>query len=100
MEQDYSGQQFFLDINTRIRDLEERQKIIQDRTLLIGKSLIEEIEKSFLEIQNMKKTLFQVKEDVLRSKEIIQRMAEQLSDTAKREELMILQRQFDLFREE
>jgi len=100
MEQDYSGQQFFLDINTRIRDLEERQKIIQDRTLLIGKSLIEEREKSFLEIQNMKKTLFQVKEDVLRSKEIIQRMAEQLSDTAKREELMILQRQFDLFREE
>jgi len=97
---DSSGQQFFQDITTRIVDIEEKQKILQDRVLLTGKSLIEEREKNFLEIQDMKKSLFQTKEEVLRIKELLNRITEQLSNIARKDELMILQRQFDLFREE
>ena len=51
----YSGQDFFADINTRIRDLEEKQRILKDRMVLVGEGLINEREKSFNEIQEMKK---------------------------------------------
>lgn len=96
---DSSGQQFFLEMNTRLRDLEEKQKIMQDRVLLTGKSLVEERDKNFKEIQEMKKSIFHLKEDILSIKELLNRMTEQFANAARKEELMILQRQFDLFRE-
>ena len=41
----YYGQAFG-DANVKIRDLEERQRILQDRVLLIGENLIELKEKN------------------------------------------------------
>ena len=95
--QDY-GQQFFSDMNTRLRDLEEKQRILKDRILLIGESLIREREKNFVEIQDMKKVIIKVQEENLRLKEFVHRITEHLSNAARKEDLMILQRQFDLFR--
>jgi len=94
-----SEQQFFGDINTRIRDIEEKQTLIRDRVLLIGKNLIEEKEDSLKEMREIKKTLFGLKEENLRMKQFLQRIGEQLQNTARKEELLILQRQFDLFRD-
>lgn len=97
--EEVSSSQIFADVNTRIRDLEEKQRLTGERALLLGKSLVEEREKNFTEIQNMKKILLQLKEETDNLKRLTQRMAEQFSNTARKEELMILQRQFDLFRE-
>jgi adenine C2-methylase RlmN of 23S rRNA A2503 and tRNA A37 len=68
--------------------------------ILVGESIVKEREKSFGEVQDMKKTLVQLKDDVARMKEILKRLAEQIESSARREELMILQRQMDLFRSE
>lgn len=100
MEEEYAAQDVFQDINTRIRDLEERQRILKDRLLLVGKSLIEERDRNRVEIQTLKKTIFTLTEESTRSKELLQRLAEQVNISARKEELMILQRQFDLFRKE
>lgn len=83
---------------TRIRDLEEKHRLLKERTLLIGQTQIEEREKSFKEIQELKKTVILLKEENIRIKELLQRVTEQLNDSARKEELAILQRQFDLFR--
>jgi len=87
-----------LDINIRLRDLEEKNRLIRDRVLLLGQSVIDERDKSFKEIQEMKGNLIRLKEDVSRLKELMQRMAEQIIQMARKEELMILQRQLDLLR--
>lgn len=87
-----------LDINIRLRDLEEKNRLLRDRVLLLGQSIIEERDKSFSEIQDMKSILIKLKEDVERLKELMQRTAEQISQTARKEELMMLQRQMDLIR--
>lgn len=99
MEEGYSPDQLFSDVNTRIRDLEEKQRLIHERVILTGKTLVEERDKNFNEIQAMKKSLFQLKEDMSKAKELLQRLTEQFSSLARKEELMILQRQFDLFRD-
>jgi len=93
------AEQYFSDVNTRIRDIEEKQRLLKDRTLLIGQNLIEEKETTFTVLQEMKKEVFKLKEENLKMKEFLQRIAEQTSNLARKEELMILQRQFDMFRE-
>lgn len=90
-QSDYSEQ-------TRVRDLEERQRLLKDRILLIGKTVVSDRDKNFKDIQEMKSSLLGLKEDVARIKELIQRMSEQLNQTARKEEVMIIQRQLDLLR--
>lgn len=96
--EDYSSQQLFTDISTRIRDLEDKQKLIRERVLLLGDTLVDERDRNFTEMQEMKKTLIRMKEEQQRIKELLQRILEQLDSSARKEELVILQRQFDLFR--
>lgn len=83
---------------SRVRDLEERQRLLKDRILLVGKTVVEDRDKNFKEMQEMKKTVIGLKEDVARMKEVIQRMSEQLNQSARKEELIIIQRQLDLLR--
>jgi len=91
-------QQIYAEIGARIRDLEDKQRLLKDRTLLIGQSLIDERDKTFKEIQEMKKDVIKLKDENARLKDFVQRMSEQIGNMARKEELMILQRQFDLFR--
>ena len=88
----------FSDINTRIRDVEEKQRLLKDRVLLIGKNLVEEREKTIKDIQEMKKSIFKLEKENSSLKDVLQRIIEQIDNTARKEELNILQRQFDLFR--
>ena len=93
-----SGQQYFSDVNTRLRDIEERQKLLKDRTLIMGKNLVEEREKSFAEIQEMKKGILNLKEDIVSIKQTIQSLTEHINKTARKEDFDILQRQLDILR--
>ena len=90
---------FFGDINTRIRDLEEKQRLVRDRMFLISESFVKVREKNFEEIQRMKRDLEVLKMENSRLKEIVLRLGELLDKSARKEELMLLQRQFDLFRD-
>lgn len=98
MEEEYFQQDPTLEINMRLRDLEEKQRLLKERTILIGKTLIEEREKSKNDITNLKKTTFVLEQDNKRLKELLQHTAELVNNSARKEELSILQRQFDLFR--
>lgn len=96
--QEAQANQFVSDSNTRLRDMEEKHRLLKDRTLLIGQNLIEEREKTFREIQELKKDTFILKEEMLRMKDFLQRVSEQLSHASRKEELLILQRQFDMLK--
>jgi len=54
--ENYSGQ-YFLEFNTRLNDLEEKQRILKDRVLLIGNNLIETRE-------DFRKTIIEMKKDI------------------------------------
>ncbi len=97
---DDSGERFFSDLNTRLRDLEEKQRLLRDKIVLVTKSLINERGKSFDEIQDLKKEVSILKVDNERVKEILSRVAEMVDKSARKEDVMILQRQFDIFRED
>ena len=96
--QDNSGQQVFTDISTRLRDTEDKQRLLKDRILIVGQSLIKEKEKSTEELREMKTTMERIKLENEKMKEMLKNMTEQLSTLARKEELAILERQFELFR--
>ncbi len=94
---EYPEQQYAPD-NINIKDMEDKLNLLKNRVILIGQSFVEEREKNFSEIQETKKLLIKIKEEHVRIIELLQRITEQLNNTARKEELAILQRQFDLFR--
>jgi hypothetical protein len=96
MVENYSNAQYSVDANTRIRDLEEKTKILRERILLVSKNLVDEREKTFNELQETKKILLELQEKNIRMEEFLQKLAEQNSGLARKEELMILKRQFDM----
>lgn len=77
--------------------MEEKQRILKDRILLIGQNLIElkeEFHKTFLEI---KKETEIMKRDLERLKSFIETASDEFSKFARKEDLEILSKQARMF---
>ncbi len=85
------------ELGLKLRDLEESQKLMRERILLIGNNLIESQEKTSSDIIELKKDVSNLKTDVKRIKEIIESLSEEISKSARKEEVAILSRQFKMF---
>lgn len=85
---------------SRLRDLEEKQSLLKDRLILVGNSLIDEKDKNLIKLQAIKTDVAYLKEDVSKIKNFLQKISEQIDNFAKKSEIEILQKQFDLFRKE
>lgn len=84
-------------INIKIKDLEEKQRILKDRLILIGENLIEikeDIEEKILEI---KKDIDAIKENIDRIISFIEIASNEFSKFAKKEDLEILYKQAKMF---
>ena len=62
-KQFYIYDRFFSEINTRLRDLEEKQRLLRDKMLLVIKGLVNEREKTFTEIQELKSDVAMILDD-------------------------------------
>jgi hypothetical protein len=82
---------------TNIRDLEEKQRIMKDRILLIGKNLIEIREKNNKDILEIKKELETIKIEVRRMTEFLRTASSEFSKFARKDELEILAKQAKMF---
>jgi hypothetical protein len=96
MEED--GGQVFMDLNTRIRELEERQRLLKDRTFLIGRGVVDVKEKASLELRELRKAVTILQQENIQLKETLQLMTEKLNNTANKEEFQMVMRQLNLLR--
>lgn len=90
-------QSYGSDYNIRIRDLEEKQRILKDRIFLLGKNIIEIKEKNNSEILTLKKEFEIIKQDVVRIKDFLETLSKEFSNFARKEDLAILSRQAKMF---
>ena len=84
-------------LGLKLRDLEENQRLMKERILLVGQNLIDFEDKTSKEISEIKKSLYGLKSDIERIKGIIQSLSEEIEKSARREEWAILSRQFKMF---
>ncbi|MFH1607558.1 MAG: hypothetical protein ABIA78_00310 [archaeon] len=95
-EANYWGQAF-LETNTKLRDLEEKQRILKDRLLLIGQNLIEIKEKNIQDTLEIKKDIEIIKEGIKRMKVFLETASREFSKFARKDDLEILSKQAKMF---
>ncbi len=93
---DYTSQ-FLGDLNSKIRDLEEKQKVLRDRLLLIGQNLIDIKEKMIEKNLEMKRDIEIIKQNMERLGSFLDSASSEFSKFAKKEDLEILSRQAKMF---
>ena len=81
----------------KIRDLEDRQKLLRDRILLVGKNMIESKQESDSTLIELKKDIETLKQETEKIKQILFSISEELSNTAKKSELISLENQYKMF---
>jgi len=85
------------EFGTRLNELEEKQRLLKDRVLLIGNNLIyskEDFEKKDLEFR---KKISELDGELKSIKQLNKRMIYELENFARKEEFSILERQFKMF---
>lgn len=85
------------DSNLKIRDLEEKQKILKDRVLLIGQNLIDTKEKTTETILEIKKDLEKIKDSVEKMRLFIESISSEFPKFARKDDLNILIKQAKMF---
>ena len=90
-EQDFFSTPFVAEINSRISDLEEKQRLMRDRILLIGRNLVEFREEIEEEVARIKADLEVVKENIEKLRQAFFRLGDEIEKRARKEELEILE---------
>ena len=93
--QNYSGA--YDDSFIKIRDIEDKQKLIKDRLILIGDNLIKIKEKNQLEINEIKKEMEILKSDMNRLKDFLETLSAELPNFARKQDVEILKKQAIMF---
>lgn len=83
--------------NTGVRDLEERQRIMKDRILLIGKNLVDIKEDLNNEILELRKDIETLKQNIERIKSFLESVSAEFSNFARKEDVEILAKQAKMF---
>jgi hypothetical protein len=85
------------EFNTKIRDLEEKQRLLKERVLLIGQNLIESRENLEKEVTELKLSVGEMKQDTEKVKHAILRLSEDLDRRARKNEVELLAKQMKMF---
>ncbi|MEX0920831.1 MAG: hypothetical protein WDZ62_01050 [Candidatus Pacearchaeota archaeon] len=93
---DYGGQ-ILGDLDAKIRDLEEKNRSLKDRLLLIGQNLVEIKEKTNEGILELKKNIDKIERNMERVVSFLETASEQFSKFARKEDLEILSKQAKMF---
>jgi len=91
------GDPFLSNVSVRFRDLEEKNKMLRDRILLIGQNLIETKEKTTSEILEIKQELEVIKKNMERLVSFLETASAEFSKFARKEDLEILSKQAKMF---
>jgi len=86
-----------VEFGTRINEVEQKQKLLKDRVLLIGENLIASREDSIKFESEIKNQLKILNLEVQNIKRILNRIMNEVPNLARKSELEILEKQFKIF---
>ncbi|MBS3071110.1 hypothetical protein J4407_02305 [Candidatus Pacearchaeota archaeon] len=97
-QEGYNPNEFYSDANTKVRDIEEKQNILRERLLMIGKNMIESREETSRKMLEIKKDIEKMKQDLERIKSFIETISNEFSKFAKKDDVEILSKQIKMSR--
>lgn len=90
-------QNYMPDPNTKLRDLEEKQRVLKNQILLIGKNMIDLREKTSKDMLEIKKEIDLIKENIERFTSFLDTASQDMQKFAKKSEVEILEKQMKMF---
>lgn len=96
-EEENYQQDAYWDFNIKIRNIEEKQRILKDKIVLIGQNLIETKEETNKKIIEIKKDIQTIKENMEKLTSFLEFASEDMQKFAKKEDLDILIKQSKMF---
>ena len=93
-QQENTGQVQFLlsDFNTRLRDLDERNKLIRERVLLLGGNLISSRQELENELTEIKRENLEIKKDLSKIKKVSSSLLYEFNKFVKKDEIILIER--------
>lgn len=85
------------DLAFRLRDLEEKQRVLKNQILLIGKNLIEIRERNIRDILEIKKETQIMKSSMERLASFLETASEEMQKLARKDDVDILAKQMRMF---
>jgi len=80
------------DFNARLRDTEEKNKVMKERTLILGNNLISIKDNLDLNLGNIKKDLNQTKKDIEKMKGLLDNIITEMNKLVRKEEVVLVER--------
>lgn len=97
MEEQYDWSQFLSEMNMRLRDLEEKNRNLSERLLLIGQNLIEQKEENNEKFLEIRKSMEKMKSNTERMISFIETASGEFAGFARKDDLEILAKQVKIF---
>jgi hypothetical protein len=97
MEEEGYSDQMYNDPNARMISLEEKQRILKDQIMLLGRNLVESKERTNQKIIEIKKEMESMRQNVERISSFIENISGEFSKFARKEDLEILTKQAKMF---
>ena len=97
MEEESYDFQTINETRIKLRDLEEKQRILKDRTLLLGNNLIDLKENNQKDILEIKRNIEIISSSLERLKSFLETASSEFSKFARKEDLEILKKQAKMF---
>lgn len=85
------------DFNLRISDIEEKQRLLRDRIILVSKNIIELREEQSKEMAEIKLRLEEIEKSVEKIKSALLTLSNELEKKARKSELEIIKKQIKMF---
>ena len=85
------------EFGTRLNEVEEKQRLIKDRVLLIGENLVSTKEQYEKELGDFRKQISDITMDLKSMKQLNKRIVEELENYARKTEVEIVERQIRMF---
>ncbi|VVB78649.1 Uncharacterised protein [uncultured archaeon] len=85
------------EFGTRLNEIEEKQRLVKDRILLIGENLVSTKEDYDRQILDFKKQINELTLDIKNMKQLNKRIINELENFARKTELEIFTRQMKIF---
>lgn len=85
------------DFSTRMNDLEEQNRIIKERLVVISQTLLKQNDKLNKEISALKEGMQELRDEIDRLKEAMEHIVSESAEFARREEIKVLERYVKMF---
>ena len=96
-QQSHESVLYLSEFSTRLNEIEEKHRILRDRTLLIGENLISTKEETENDLTELKLKINDALSEIKSIKQILQRIIAELPNLAKKTEIEILKNQAAMF---